>query len=264
MVRGHRDMNNGALVKLVDVHKTYRAGEMEVHAVRGVSLEIRRAEFVALMGASGSGKSTLMNILGCLDRPTSGRYELDGADVSGLDRDRLADIRNRKIGFVFQNFNLLSRTSARENVELPLVYSGQRLTNAQLREKADLVLASVGLAGREDHHPSQLSGGQQQRVAIARALINDPEVVLADEPTGNLDSKTSIEIMGIFQQLNERGITIIMVTHEQDIAAYAQRNVVMRDGVILADRALSERLDATTQLQQDGRARPPGAPGSTE
>jgi len=261
MVRGHRDMNNGALVKLVDVHKTYRAGEMEVHAVRGVSLEIRRAEFVALMGASGSGKSTLMNILGCLDRPTSGRYELDGADVSGLDRDRLADIRNRKIGFVFQNFNLLSRTSARENVELPLVYSKQRLTNAQLREKADLVLASVGLAGREDHHPSQLSGGQQQRVAIARALINDPEVVLADEPTGNLDSRTSIEIMGIFQQLNERGITIIMVTHEQDIAAYAQRNVVMRDGVILADRALSERLDATTQLQQDGRARPPGAPG---
>jgi putative ABC transport system ATP-binding protein len=264
MVRGHRDMNNGALVKLVDVHKTYRAGEMEVHAVRGVSLEIRRAEFVALMGASGSGKSTLMNILGCLDRPTSGRYVLDGADVSGLDRDRLADIRNRKIGFVFQNFNLLSRTSARENVELPLVYSGQRLTNAQLREKADLVLASVGLAGREDHHPSQLSGGQQQRVAIARALINDPEVVLADEPTGNLDSRTSVEIMGIFQQLNERGITIIMVTHEQDIAAYAQRSVVMRDGVMLADRALSERLDATTQLQQDGRARPPGAPGSTE
>jgi putative ABC transport system ATP-binding protein len=206
------------------------------------------------MGASGSGKSTLMNILGCLDRPTSGRYLLDGADVSGLDRDRLADIRNRKIGFVFQNFNLLPRTSARENVELPLVYSEQRLTNAQLREKADLVLGSVGLAGREDHHPSQLSGGQQQRVAIARALVNEPEVLLADEPTGNLDSQTSIEIMAIFQQLNERGITVIMVTHEQDIAAYAQRNVVMRDGVILADRALSERLDATTQLQQDGRA----------
>ncbi len=169
-------MNNGALVKLVDVHKTYRTGEMEVHAVRGVSLEIRPGEFVALMGASGSGKSTLMNILGCLDRPTSGHYVLDGADVSGLDRDRLADIRNRKIGFVFQNFNLLPRTSARENVELPLVYSEQRLTNAQLREKADRVLGSVGLAGREDHYPSQLSGGQQQRVAIARALINDPEV----------------------------------------------------------------------------------------
>jgi len=252
---------NGEVVRLIDVRKTYRTGEMEVHAVRGVSLEIRRAEFVALMGASGSGKSTLMNILGCLDRPTSGRYLLDGADVSGLDRDRLADIRNRKIGFVFQNFNLLPRTSARENVELPLVYSKQRLTNAQLREKADLVLGSVGLAGREDHHPSQLSGGQQQRVAIARALVNEPEVLLADEPTGNLDSQTSIEIMAIFQQLNERGITFIMVTHEQDIAAYAQRNVVMRDGVILIDRALSERLDATTQLQQDGRARPPGAPG---
>jgi putative ABC transport system ATP-binding protein len=242
-------MNNGALVKLADVHKTYRTGEMEVHAVRGVSLEIRPGEFVALMGASGSGKSTLMNILGCLDRPTSGHYRLDGADVSGLDRDRLADIRNRKIGFVFQNFNLLPRTSARENVELPLVYSGQRLTNAQLREKADLVLGSVGLAGREDHHPSQLSGGQQQRVAIARALINDPEVVLADEPTGNLDSRTSIEIMGIFQQLNERGITIIMVTHEQDIANYAQRNLVMRDGVVLSDRSVTRRLNATREIQ---------------
>src|SRR5947208_7295785 len=234
-------MNNGALVRLIDVHKTYRTGEMEAFAVRGVSLEIHRGEFVALMGASGSGKSTLMNILGCLDRPTSGRYLLDGADVSGLDRDQLADIRNGKIGFVFQNFNLLPRTSARENVELPLVYSAQRLTNAELCERADRVLASVGLAGREDHHPSQLSGGQQQRVAIARALINEPEVLLADEPTGNLDSRTSIEIMGIFQQLNEQRITIIMVTHEQDIAAYAQRNVVMRDGVMLIDRTLSER-----------------------
>jgi putative ABC transport system ATP-binding protein len=241
-------MNNGALVKLAAVHKTYRTGEMQVHAVCGVSLEIKRGEFVALMGASGSGKSTLMNILGCLDRPSSGSYILDDADVSGLDRDRLADIRNRKIGFVFQNFNLLPRTSARENVELPLIYSAQRLSNAQLREKADRVLASVGLAGREDHPPSQLSGGQQQRVAIARALINDPEVVLADEPTGNLDSRTSVEIMGIFQQLNERGITIIMVTHEQDIATYARRNVLMRDGIIVDDRAVSQRLDAT-QLQ---------------
>jgi putative ABC transport system ATP-binding protein len=241
-------MNNGALVKLADVHKTYRTGEMQVHAVRGVSLEIKRGEFVALMGASGSGKSTLMNILGCLDRPSSGSYILDDADVSRLDRDRLADIRNRKIGFVFQNFNLLPRTSARENVELPLIYSAQRLSNAQLREKADRVLASVGLAGREDHPPSQLSGGQQQRVAIARALINDPEVVLADEPTGNLDSRTSVEIIGIFQQLNERGITIIMVTHEQDIATYARRNVLMRDGIIVDDRAVSQRLDAT-QLQ---------------
>src|SRR6266705_342360 len=237
-------MNNGALVRLIDVHKIYRTGEMEVPAVRGVSLEIKRGEFVALMGASGSGKSTLMNILGCLDRPTSGHYVLDWADVSGLDRDRLADIRNRKIGFVFQNFNLLPRTSARENVELPLIYSAQRLTNAQLREKADRVLNSVGLGGREDHHTSQLSGGQQQRVAIARALINEPEVLLADEPTGNLDSRTSIEIMGIFQQLNERGITIIMVTHEQDIAAYARRNVVMRDGVVVDDHLVSRRLNA--------------------
>ena len=259
-------MNNGALVRLIDVHKVYRTGEMEVPAVRGVSLEIKRGEFVALMGASGSGKSTLMNILGCLDRPTTGHYILDGADVSGLDRDELADIRNRKIGFVFQNFNLLPRTSARENVELPLVYSAQQLTNAELRERADRVLASVGLAGREDHHPSQLSGGQQQRVAIARALINEPEVLLADEPTGNLDSRTSVEIMAIFQQLNERGITVIMVTHEPDIAAYAKRNVMMRDGVILDDHVVSRRLDARAQLQNGG-ARPsspamrgPGAP----
>jgi putative ABC transport system ATP-binding protein len=252
-------MNNGAIVSLIDVHKTYRTGEMEVLAVRGVSLEIKRGEFVALMGASGSGKSTLMNILGCLDRPTTGHYVLDSADVSGLDRDQLADIRNRKIGFVFQNFNLLPRTSARENVELPLVYSAQHLTNAELRERADRVLASVGLAGREDHHPSQLSGGQQQRVAIARALINDPEVLLADEPTGNLDSRTSVEIMAIFQQLNQRGITVIMVTHEPDIAAYAKRNVMMRDGVILDDHVVSRQLDATSQLQND-RTRPQGAP----
>jgi len=244
------DMNSGAIVSLIDVHKTYRTGEMEVSAVRGVSLEIKRGEFVALMGASGSGKSTLMNILGCLDRPTTGQYFLDGADVSRLDRDRLADIRNHKIGFVFQNFNLLPRTSARENVELPLVYSAQRLTHAELREKADRVLTSVGLAGREDHYPSQLSGGQQQRVAVARALINQPEVLLADEPTGNLDSRTSVEIMAIFQQLNERGITVIMVTHESDIAAYAKRNVMMRDGVILNDHLVLQRADAGSQLQQ--------------
>jgi putative ABC transport system ATP-binding protein len=243
-------VKNGEVVKLTDVHKTYRTGDIDVHAVRGVSLEIQRGEFVALMGASGSGKSTLMNILGCLDRPTSGRYVLDDADVSVLDRDQLADIRNHKLGFVFQSFNLLPRTSARENVELPLLYGTHRLTHAQLREKADAVLASVGLGGREDHHPSQLSGGQQQRVAIARALVNDPEVVLADEPTGNLDSRTSVEIMGIFQQLNERGITIIMVTHEPDIAAYARRNVVMRDGLILNDVNVTQRLDAATELQK--------------
>jgi putative ABC transport system ATP-binding protein len=247
-------MKNGEVVKLIDVHKTYRTGEMEVHAVRGVSLEIQRGEFVALMGASGSGKSTLMNILGCLDRPSAGRYVLHDADVSALDRDQLADIRNRKIGFVFQSFNLLPRTSARENVELPLLYGAHRLTNAQLREKADAVLATVGLGGREDHHPSQLSGGQQQRVAIARALINDPEVVLADEPTGNLDSRTSIEIMGIFQGLNERGITIIMVTHEADIAAYARRNVVMRDGLILSDSRVMQRLDAAAEMERIARS----------
>jgi putative ABC transport system ATP-binding protein len=243
-------MKNGDVVELSDVHKTYHTGDVDVHAVRGVSLEIQRGEFVALMGASGSGKSTLMNILGCLDRPTSGRYILDNADVSVLDRDQLADIRNHKLGFVFQGFNLLPRTSARENVELPLLYGTRKMTNAQLREKADAVLASVGLAGREDHHPSQLSGGQQQRVAIARALVNDPEVVLADEPTGNLDSRTSVEIMGIFQQLNQRGITIIMVTHESDIAAYARRNVVMRDGVILKDFNVTQPLDAATELEK--------------
>jgi len=241
---------NGTLVSLDDVHKTYRTGEMEVRAVRGVSLEIQRGEFVALMGASGSGKSTLMNILGCLDRPSAGRYVLDRSDVSKLDRDQLADIRNSKIGFVFQGFNLLPRTSARENVELPLLYGGHHLTNLQLREKADAVLASVGLQGREDHHPSQLSGGQQQRVAIARALINDPEVLLADEPTGNLDSRTSVEIMGVFQELNERGITIIMVTHEPDIASYARRDVVMRDGLVQSDRAVTQRLDAKIEAQK--------------
>jgi len=239
---------DAAVVQLIEVHKTYRTGEMEVHAVRGVSLEIHRGEFVALMGASGSGKSTLMNILGCLDRPTSGQYLLDRSDVSHLTRDQLADIRNSKIGFVFQNFNLLPRTSARENVELPLLYGKHQLSNQQLRERADRVLASVGLQGREDHHPSQLSGGQQQRVAIARALINDPEVLLADEPTGNLDSRTSVEIMGIFQELNERGITIIMVTHESDIAAFARRDVAMRDGLVRSDRPVSQRLIASDEI----------------
>ena len=239
---------DAAVVQLIEVHKTYRTGEMEVHAVRGVSLEIHRGEFVALMGASGSGKSTLMNILGCLDRPTSGQYLLDHNDVSHLSRDQLADIRNSKIGFVFQNFNLLPRTSARENVELPLLYGKHQLSNQQLRERADRVLASVGLQGREDHHPSQLSGGQQQRVAIARALINDPEVLLADEPTGNLDSRTSVEIMGIFQELNKRGITIIMVTHESDIAAFARRDVAMRDGLVRSDRPVSQRLIASDEI----------------
>src|SRR5256885_11216990 len=239
-----------AVIQLRDVEKTYHTGEVDVHAVRGVSMEIARGEFVALMGASGSGKSTLMNILGCLDRPTSGRYFLDGDDVSSLGRDELADVRNRKLGFVFQNFNLLARTSALENVELPLLYSEVALTSMQLREKAEQVLASVGLEGRGDHTPSQLSGGQQQRVAIARALINDPEVVLADEPTGNLDSRTSVEVMGIFQSLNDKGITIIMVTHEADIASYARRNIVMKDGLVRNDILVQNRLNAVAELER--------------
>jgi putative ABC transport system ATP-binding protein len=237
-------------VRLEEVRKTYHTGEVDVHAVRGVSLEIARGEFVALMGSSGSGKSTLMNILGCLDRPTAGRYFLDGEDVSSLDRDELADVRNRKLGFVFQSFNLLARTSALENVELPLLYAADALTNVQLREKAEAVLEAVGLQGRGDHTPSQLSGGQQQRVAIARALINDPEVILADEPTGNLDSRTSVEVMEIFQRLNEKGITIIMVTHEADIAAYARRNVVMKDGLVQSDSRPDRRLNAAAELQR--------------
>jgi len=242
--------SNGAAVRLDEVRKTYRTGEVEVQAVRGVSIEISHGEFVALMGSSGSGKSTLMNILGCLDRPTAGRYFLDGEDVSSLSRDDLADVRNRKLGFVFQNFNLLARTSALENVELPLLYSEAALTSAQLREKAEQVLAAVGLQGRGDHTPSQLSGGQQQRVAIARALINDPEVLLADEPTGNLDSRTSVEVMEIFQSLNEKGITIIMVTHEPDIAAYARRNIVMKDGLVRSDQLVANRLQAATELER--------------
>ncbi|HVF72347.1 MAG TPA: ABC transporter ATP-binding protein [Chthoniobacterales bacterium] len=237
-------------VRLDEVRKTYRTGEVEVHAVRGVSIEIGTGEFVALMGSSGSGKSTLMNILGCLDRPTSGRYYLDGEDVSSLSRDELADVRNRKLGFVFQNFNLLARTSALENVELPLLYSDVALSNAELRRKAEEVLAAVGLQGRGDHTPSQLSGGQQQRVAIARALINDPRILLADEPTGNLDSRTSVEVMEIFQKLNANGITVIMVTHEPDIASYARRNIVMKDGAVRSDVIVQERLNAVVELEK--------------
>ena len=244
------DSSNAVAVRLEEIRKTYRTGEVDVHAVRGVSLEIGQGEFVALMGSSGSGKSTLMNILGCLDRPTGGRYFLDGQDVSSLSRDELADVRNQKLGFVFQNFNLLARTSALENVELPLLYSDEAMTNVQLREKAEQVLSAVGLEGRGDHTPSQLSGGQQQRVANARALINDPEVLLADEPTGNLDSRTSVEVMEIFQKLNEKGITIVMVTHEADIAAYARRNIVMKDGLVKSDLWVQNRLNATVELER--------------
>jgi putative ABC transport system ATP-binding protein len=239
-----------AVVKIEDIHKTYFSGEVPVQAVRGVSLTIEAGEFVAVMGASGSGKSTMMNLLGCLDRPTKGRYLLDGQDVSHLDRDQLADIRNRKLGFVFQGFNLLARTTARENVELPMLYGHHRLSSRQMHERAMRCLELVGLANRADHFPSQLSGGQQQRVAIARALINDPQVVLADEPTGNLDSKTSVEVMGVFQKLNAQGITIVMVTHELDIARFCQRNLIMRDGRLVSDIRVTDRFLATEELRK--------------
>jgi len=237
------------VIKLADVHKTYQTGEVEVKAVCGVSLEIFQGEFVALMGASGSGKSTLMNIIGCLDRPTQGRYLLDDIDVSQLNRDELADIRNQKIGFVFQGFNLLSRTSALENVELPMLYTRQHLEGATQRERALQALEIVGLGDRADHTPNQLSGGQQQRVAIARALANQPALLLADEPTGNLDSRTSIEIMGVFQALNAAGITIVMVTHELDIASFCKRIIIMRDGEILSDDPNPKQHLATDALE---------------
>ena len=239
-----------AVIHLDAISKTYRTGDVEVHAVRGVSLEIQAGEFVAIMGSSGSGKSSMMNMLGCLDRPTSGAYLLDGVDVSKLDRNALADIRNQKIGFIFQGFNLLSRTSALENVELPMFYARHEIPAREQRERAMKALEMVGLAKRFDHHPNQLSGGQQQRVAIARSLVNQPALLLADEPTGNLDTRTSIEVMGVFQALNERGITIVMVTHELDIASFAKRKVIMRDGLIRTDTPVSERLDATEALEQ--------------
>jgi putative ABC transport system ATP-binding protein len=238
------------VIELRNIERTYSSGEVEVRAVRDVSLSIQPGEFVAIMGASGSGKSTMMNTLGCLDRPTGGTYLLDGIDVSKLNRDELADIRNQKIGFVFQGFNLLSRTSAIENVELPMLYSRSRLGARQLREKGLAALEIVGLAARSGHYPNQLSGGQQQRVAIARALCNEPSLLLADEPTGNLDSQTSIEIMGVFQKLNDRGITIVMVTHELDIARYTTRSVVMRDGEVVSDSPVRERLFATEELRR--------------
>ncbi|HYT58667.1 MAG TPA: ABC transporter ATP-binding protein [Haliangiales bacterium] len=238
------------VIKLENFSKTYYAGEVEVPAVRDVSLEIQPGVFVAIMGASGSGKSTLMNTIGCLDRPSAGRYLLDGVDVGKLDRDELAELRNQKIGFVFQGFNLLARTSAMENVELPMLYSRPGIRGRLQRERAENALELVGLGERVDHHPSQLSGGQQQRVAIARALVNQPKILLADEPTGNLDTHTSIEIMGIFQDLNRRGMTVVMVTHELDIARYAMRTVVMRDGRIVSDQPIASRLAASEELKK--------------
>jgi putative ABC transport system ATP-binding protein len=232
------------VIKLADIHKVYHTGEVDVHAVRGISLEVFPGEFVALMGASGSGKSTLMNMIGALDRPSGGNYLLDGIDVSTLDRDSLADVRNEKIGFVFQGFNLLSRTSALENTEMPMLYNRHRIQSHEQRERALHALNLVGLGDRADHHPNQLSGGQQQRVAIARALVNRPTLLLADEPTGNLDTQTSIEIMGVFQKLNDQGITIVMVTHELDVARFTRRMVILRDGKIVTDEPVRERLSA--------------------
>ena len=240
--------NARPVIELDHIHKVYTMGDVEVHALRGVSLTIREGEFVAIMGASGSGKSTMMNILGCLDQPTRGTYILDGQDVSQMSRDERADVRSKKLGFVFQGFNLLSRTSAIENVELPMLYAGIDTQERQRRAKE--ALAAVGLAGREQNHPNQLSGGQQQRVAIARALVNQPAMILADEPTGNLDSRTSVEVMEIFQRLNrEQGITLILVTHEPDISEYAQRVVVFKDGKIKKDYQIKHQRNAAEELK---------------
>jgi putative ABC transport system ATP-binding protein len=237
-----------ALIKLDHIHKVYQMGDVEIHALRGVSLHIDRGEFVAIMGASGSGKSTTMNILGCLDKPTRGHYYLDGQDVSKLSRDELADIRNRKIGFVFQGFNLLSRTSALENVELPMLYLG--IKTAERLERAKEALEIVGLGDRMDNMPNQLSGGQQQRVAIARSLVNHPSIILADEPTGNLDSRTAVDVMSVFQRLNEeREITIALVTHEPDIAQYARRVIVFKDGRVKSDEMIKNPRSASEELE---------------
>ena len=247
------------VIAVKNLIKTYIVGEVEVRALRGVNLEVQRGEFLAVTGPSGSGKSTFMHIVGCLDRPTSGQYFLDGQDVSRMSKDALAAVRNKKIGFVFQGFNLLSRTSALDNVELPLLYGGSGLKAAERHKRAMDVLTAVGLGNRADHHPNQLSGGQQQRVAIARALINNPSILLADEPTGNLDTRTSIEVMDIFQRLNrERGITVLLITHEHDIAEYGTRIVSFRDGLVVSDRPVKERrladdeLAAWVSLRTDG------------
>jgi putative ABC transport system ATP-binding protein len=236
-----------AVIRVEDVHKYYELGETRVHALRGVSVEIHRGEFLAIMGASGSGKSTFMNILGCLDRPSSGQFLLEGTDVSKHDKRALALIRNQKIGFVFQGFNLLARTTALENTELPTLYT--KIDKAERRKRAVEALTVVGLADRMQHFPSQMSGGQQQRVAVARALVNRPSILLADEPTGNLDSRTSVEIMQVFQELNDKGLTIVLVTHEHDIAQFAKRVLVFRDGRIRKDDRMLNRPRAAEVLK---------------
>ena len=248
------------VISVRDLVKTYTVGDVVVRALRGVSLDVARGEFVAVTGPSGSGKSTLMHILGCLDRPTSGQYVLDGEDVSAMSKDQLAEVRNKRIGFVFQGFNLLSRTTALDNVELPLLYgAGGKMKTSQRHRLAVEALTSVGLGDRADHHPNQLSGGQQQRVAIARALITKPSILLADEPTGNLDSRTSVEVMGIFQRLNQdHGITVLVITHEHDIAEYGTRIIACRDGQITKDQPVLHRRSAEDEL----KALPEEAPAS--
>jgi putative ABC transport system ATP-binding protein len=237
------------VISVRNLVKTYIVGEVQVKALRGINLDVERGEFLAVSGTSGSGKSTFMHIVGCLDKPTSGQYLLDDQDVSRMSKDALAAVRNKKIGFVFQGFNLLSRTSALDNVELPLLYGNAGMKTAERHKRATEMLELVGLGNRADHHPNQLSGGQQQRVAIARALINNPSILLADEPTGNLDTRTSIEVMGIFQRLNqERGITVVLITHEMDIAEYGTRTVTFRDGQVVADQAVARRRQAQDEL----------------
>jgi putative ABC transport system ATP-binding protein len=241
-------MDNNIIIEIKELKKDYHVGEVTVHALRGINLRIRKGEFVAIMGASGSGKSTMLNILGCLDIATNGDYYLDGTDVKTLTRDELARLRNKKLGFVFQSYNLLPRTTALENVELPLFYNS-KIKSKERMKKAVNALEAVGLIDRSDHMPNQLSGGQQQRVAIARSLVNDPVLILADEPTGNLDTRTSFEIMELFQDLNEKGRTIVYVTHEQDIAKFATRNVIFRDGKIQRENIVTDRLYAKDILK---------------